>query len=70
MVPTFSIAKSFEESCVPTGKVADLSFTSFLDVRGHGLVKHNRRARAEREVSWKTHKVGWIGIDSQSGGKT
>lgn len=59
------MAKCFDQSYVPTEKGTDLSFTSFLDVRGHGQVKGNRRARAEKEVSWENHKIGWPSLGRQ-----
>lgn len=52
MVPTFSAAKSFEKSYVPTEKEAGLSFTSFLDARGNRQLKGNGGARVEKELSW------------------
>lgn len=48
MVSTFSIVNSFDENYIPTEKGADLCFTSFLDARGNGQLRGNRRARVEK----------------------
>ena len=37
-----------QQQHVPTGKGADLRFTSFLDARGNGQLRGNRRARVEK----------------------